>query len=123
ILLRKQGELLEQFSFTSSWYPAFLKIVKQRCNLLQHPQGSVVEARVAFPFNHQPLYLRVSIVPTLFGDKIVFRVLSSHRTLLSLDELGMKRDLQTRFENVLDAGKGLIILCGSSGSGKTTTLY
>ncbi len=123
VLTRKAGVLSEQFSFSASWYPNFLRLMKQRCNLPPHPSGTILEGRVVFPFEQQPLSLRVSIVPTLFGDKIVFRVLNHHKTLMTLDELGMDANLQERYEEVLSGQNGVVLLCGSAGSGKTTTLY
>jgi type IV pilus assembly protein PilB len=69
------------------------------------------------------LDLRVSSLPTLWGEKVVLRVLSKETASLDLDELGLSRaDLEIFLRNVLRPF-GMILITGPTGSGKTTTLY
>jgi general secretion pathway protein E len=67
--------------------------------------------------------LRVSTLPTAFGDKIVIRVLDPAMFLKDLSELGFLEDEQPVFERWLARPTGLLLVCGPTGSGKTTTLY
>src|SRR5580765_3980753 len=67
--------------------------------------------------------LRVSIMPTVHGEKIVLRVLDKSNLSASLDKLGLDGDTFQQFKTAIDAPHGLILVTGPTGSGKTTTLY
>jgi type IV pilus assembly protein PilB len=67
--------------------------------------------------------LRVSVLPTVHGEKIVLRVLDKSNLSASLDKLGLDADTFKQFKGAIDAPHGLILVTGPTGSGKTTTLY
>lgn len=67
--------------------------------------------------------LRVSIMPTVHGEKIVLRVLDKSNLSASIDKLGLDADTFHQFKAAVDAPHGLILVTGPTGSGKTTTLY
>ncbi len=67
--------------------------------------------------------LRVSILPTVHGEKIVLRVLDKTNLSASIDKLGLDGETFRRFKEAIDAPHGLILVTGPTGSGKTTTLY
>src|SRR6478736_688354 len=67
--------------------------------------------------------LRVSIMPTVHGEKIVLRVLDKGNLSASLDKLGLDPDTFGQFKAAVDAPHGLLLVTGPTGSGKTTTLY
>jgi type IV pilus assembly protein PilB len=67
--------------------------------------------------------LRVSVMPTVHGEKIVLRVLDKSNLSASLDKLGLDPDTFRQFKIAVDAPHGLILVTGPTGSGKTTTLY
>ncbi|MEI6195537.1 MAG: ATPase, T2SS/T4P/T4SS family [Verrucomicrobiota bacterium] len=67
--------------------------------------------------------LRVSILPTVHGEKIVLRVLDKTNLSASIDKLGLDPDTFKNFKTAIDAPHGLILVTGPTGSGKTTTLY
>ena len=67
--------------------------------------------------------LRVSIMPTVHGEKIVLRVLDKSNLSASIDKLGLDPDTFAQFKGAVDAPHGLILVTGPTGSGKTTTLY
>jgi len=67
--------------------------------------------------------LRVSILPTVHGEKIVMRVLDKSNLSASLDKLGLDGDTFQQVKQAVDAPHGLILVTGPTGSGKTTTLY
>ncbi len=73
--------------------------------------------------NHNNIDLRVSVLPTIFGEKAVLRILKKDQTLLSLDELGMRKEELTAYRNLINKKNGIILVSGPTGSGKTTTLY
>src|SRR5947209_1312078 len=67
--------------------------------------------------------LRVSIMPTVHGEKLVLRVLDKTNLSASIDKLGLDPDTFHQFKSAVDAPHGLILVTGPTGSGKTTTLY
>ena len=67
--------------------------------------------------------LRVSIVPTLHGEKAVIRMLDRKKTALPLEELGMPADDLEYYKKTIERPQGMIMVCGPTGCGKTTTLY
>jgi type IV pilus assembly protein PilB len=67
--------------------------------------------------------LRVSVLPTVHGEKIVLRVLDKTNLSASVDKLGLDGETFRRFKEAIDAPHGLILVTGPTGSGKTTTLY
>lgn len=73
--------------------------------------------------NKRDVDFRVSICPTLFGEKMVLRILDSSSTLQVIDKLGMDPTQQQHFERALQHSQGMILVTGPTGSGKTVTLY
>jgi type II secretory ATPase GspE/PulE/Tfp pilus assembly ATPase PilB-like protein len=67
--------------------------------------------------------LRISILPTAHGEKIVIRILDKGSLTGGIDQMGMDQDTLTKFRKAIDAPHGMILVTGPTGSGKTTTLY
>jgi len=67
--------------------------------------------------------IRVSIVPTAFGERIVLRLLYRESALLPLDQIGFTGETLTRFNEMIERPHGIVLVTGPTGSGKTTTLY
>jgi type IV pilus assembly protein PilB len=67
--------------------------------------------------------LRVSILPTAYGEKIVIRILDKTALTGSIDQMGMDQGTLDKFKKAIDAPHGMILVTGPTGSGKTTTLY
>ncbi|MHC4783263.1 MAG: GspE/PulE family protein [Planctomycetota bacterium] len=81
------------------------------------------DGRIALTMNGNPIDLRVSILPTMFGESVVLRVLDRTQVNLSLDMLGMQeRDLKV-VQELIHKPNGIVLVTGPTGSGKTTTLY
>ncbi|TYQ13344.1 UNVERIFIED_CONTAM: type IV pilus assembly protein PilB [Acetivibrio alkalicellulosi] len=67
--------------------------------------------------------LRVSVLPTVFGEKIVIRIADKNAFVLTRDQLGFSREDQIKYENILKSPHGIVLVTGPTGSGKSTTLY
>jgi type IV pilus assembly protein PilB len=83
------------------------------------PQDGRMRVRVG----GRDIDLRVSILPTVHGEKCVLRILDKTNLSASLDKLGLDPDTFRRFKAAVDAPHGMILVTGPTGSGKTTTLY
>lgn len=81
------------------------------------------DGRMRVKMGGRDVDLRVSILPTVHGEKCVLRVLDRSNLSASLDKLGLDDDTFRRFKEAVDSPHGLILVTGPTGSGKTTTLY
>lgn len=81
------------------------------------------DGRFATMVDERPIDLRVSTLPTFWGEKAVLRILDKSRTLVSLNQLGFRPDTQKEFEQLINRHQGMLLVTGPTGSGKTTTLY
>lgn len=79
--------------------------------------------RFEFVLDERPIDLRVSTLPTFWGEKAVLRLLDKSRVFVSLNQLGFLPEMQEQFERLLRLPQGLILVTGPTGSGKSTTLY
>ena len=92
-----------------------------KLNIAEHrlPQ----DGRIRFRVGGQDLDIRVSTIPTVYGEGVVLRLLTRESALLSLEKLGMDEDHYRTFTKLLEHPNGIILVTGPTGSGKTTTLY
>jgi type IV pilus assembly protein PilB len=81
------------------------------------------DGRVALVVNGRPIDLRVACLPTVYGEKIVMRILDKSAVMLSLSDLGFTDDNYRRFEAAFRRPHGMALVTGPTGSGKSTTLY
>ncbi|MGB9552961.1 MAG: type II secretion system ATPase GspE [bacterium] len=81
------------------------------------------DGRTPLNVDGKEIDLRVSTLPTIFGEKVVMRILDKSSTLLSLSQLGFQHEAQVVFERIINQPYGMILITGPTGSGKTTTLY
>ncbi|TFW10286.1 GspE/PulE family protein [Oxalobacteraceae bacterium OM1] len=81
------------------------------------------DGRFAVKVKNQQMDVRISTMPTQFGESIVMRLLNQGGGMLRLDSIGMPPSLLKKFRAVLQRPNGLVLVTGPTGSGKTTTLY
>ncbi len=81
------------------------------------------DGRINFQIGGRQIDVRVSVIPMLFGEGIVMRILDKSSVLFTLTELGMDEETYKTFKALIDRPHGIILVTGPTGSGKTTTLY
>ena len=81
------------------------------------------DGRFRIKLNGRDVDLRISILPTVFGEKVVMRVLDKSALNLTLENLGLPSSEQEKFTQAIAAPHGMLLISGPNGSGKTTTLY
>ncbi len=97
-----------------------IKVMSElRTDMKQAPQDGKIRIRI----NDDPLNLRVSIVPIIYGEKVVLRVLAEKNKSLNLSMLGFQDESLKRIVSAYKKPYGMILATGPTGSGKTTTLY
>ncbi len=81
------------------------------------------DGRIRLNVGGHPVDLRVSVLPTMFGESVVMRVLDRSVVMLELENIGMPTGILTSFREVISKPNGIVLVTGPTGSGKTTTLY
>ncbi|MCE2725975.1 MAG: Flp pilus assembly complex ATPase component TadA [Planctomycetaceae bacterium] len=81
------------------------------------------DGRIELNVGGHPVDLRVSVLPTLFGESVVMRVLDRGVVSLDLEKVGMEPAMLRKFREVIKRPNGIVLVTGPTGSGKTTTLY
>ncbi len=81
------------------------------------------DGRIELVVGGHPVDLRVSVLPTMFGESVVMRVLDRSVVSLDLGNVGMNEETIEQFRQVIEKPNGIVLVTGPTGSGKTTTLY
>jgi len=81
------------------------------------------DGRFAIKVKQQQIDVRLSTMPTQYGESVVMRLLNQSGGILSLDKLGMPPEMLEKFRKILHRPNGMVLVTGPTGSGKTTTLY
>ena len=120
---RIDGALTDIESLPKRIQPAVISRVKimSRMNIAERrlPQDGRIKLRVS----GRDIDLRVSTIPTIYGESIVMRILDRGSALIVLDHLGFPEATQQKYEKLITTPYGMILVTGPTGSGKTTTLY
>jgi type IV pilus assembly protein PilB len=87
------------------------------------PQDGRIKIRLRVEERSRDLDLRVSSVPTHFGEKVVMRLLDKSKLQLDMTQLGFDQEPLLRFKDAIDRPYGIVLVTGPTGSGKTNTLY
>ncbi len=123
IRYRIDGILYEIMSIPKDIHPAIVARIKLLAGLKLDEHFTPQDGRFRYEVGSQSIDVRVSVMPTFYGEKAEMRLLESSEKPLSLEELGLSQeDTKVVTENLKKA-YGMIISCGPTGSGKTTTLY
>jgi type II secretory ATPase GspE/PulE/Tfp pilus assembly ATPase PilB-like protein len=102
---------------------AMIKRVKILANMDIAQELVTQGGRISLKVGGQELDLRVSLIPVPGGEGVVMRLLKKGAFNLTLQDLGFEQDTQEQFERLLSQPYGMLLSCGPTGSGKTTTLY
>src|SRR5947199_4525002 len=81
------------------------------------------DGRIELNVGGNPVDMRVSILPTMFGESVVIRVLDRTVVSLDLNKIGMEAEMLATFRGIIAKPNGIILVTGPTGAGKTTTLY
>ncbi len=120
---RIDGIFSELTALPSGLHDQIVSRIKVMANLISHQKMITQEGRISLERESQKHDLRVSIIPTITGEKVVLRLFSATEELLEFEGLGYTDELIQAYEKLLFSLRGMVIMTGPSGSGKTTTLY
>ena len=123
IRLKADGVLQEMVPPPKHLAFAITTRIKVMANLDIAERRMPQDGRIELTVGGHPVDLRVSVLPTLFGESVVMRVLDRGVVSLNLDKIGMEAEMLRKFREVMRRPNGIVLVTGPTGSGKTTTLY
>lgn len=120
---RLDGILYDMFSPPKHVQSTLISRVKIMAKLDIAEKRLPQDGRIELKVGNKEIDVRVSTLPTAFGERVVLRLLDKSSVLISLHELGMPKDRLKVFSKEIRASNGIVLVTGPTGSGKTTTLY
>lgn len=123
VRLRIDGELQEQVMKEKRISAALVSRLKIMSGLDISEKRLPQDGRFNIRVQGKSIDVRLSTLPTPYGECVVMRLLDQSAGILSLDAIGMPANVRTRFETLIQRPHGMVLVTGPTGSGKTTTLY
>jgi general secretion pathway protein E/type IV pilus assembly protein PilB len=123
VRIRIDGVLLQRYLLQKEQYPALINKIKIIAHLDIAEKRLPQDGRILFENDNTKIDIRVSVIPTLYGEKVVLRLLSNDTTKIDLSSIGLTQFDLTNYLEGIKRPNGIILICGPTGSGKTTTLY
>ena len=123
IRIKAEGVLYEMVPPPRHLAFAITTRIKVMSNLDIAERRMPQDGRIELMVGGHPVDLRVSVLPTIFGESVVMRVLDRSVVNLSLANVGMDDNMLKSFRTAIDRPNGIVLVTGPTGSGKTTTLY
>ncbi|WP_017472734.1 GspE/PulE family protein [Amphibacillus jilinensis] len=120
---RVDGMLRNERTLPKRMQNALIARVKILANLNITETRRPQDGRIRMVIDAKPIDLRVSTLPTVFGEKVVIRMLDLTNIFKTLTELDLTKQTLEKYQELINRPSGLILLTGPTGSGKTTTLY
>ena len=123
IRYRIDGILREQYIMPRNVHDAVVSRIKILSNLKIDEKRVPQDGRFFFSASGTDVDLRISTLPTTYGEKVVMRILQKSQKVPTLPDLGLRGLALKNLMEAIERPHGIIIICGPTGSGKTTTLY
>lgn len=123
VRFRVDGLLQEGVSTTKAMHSGVVSRIKVMSNLDIAEHRIPQDGRFKIKIGEKEVDFRVSVLPSYFGEKVVLRVLDKSQAILNLEKLGFETSPLNALKKAATHPHGMIVICGPTGSGKTTTLY
>ncbi len=120
---RIDGALQEMAPLPFRYRAAIVSRMKIMADLDISERRLPQDGRIKVKIGDRTVDLRVSVLPTIFGEKVVMRILDSKSLMVDLTRLGFEEQALKQFESAINLPYGIILVTGPTGSGKTTSLY
>jgi len=120
---RIDGVLYEMLPVPKTLAPALVARIKVMSHLDISERRMPQDGKIPIRIGDKEVDLRVSSLPTMFGESVVIRILDRSVVSLDIDKVGFTDDLLAQFKQVIEEPNGIVVVTGPTGSGKTTTLY
>ncbi|MBR6360772.1 MAG: type II/IV secretion system protein, partial [Clostridia bacterium] len=123
VRFRIDGSLVKVMGYDINMLPVMVTRLKIMGGMDISEKRKPQDGRITVEVDHSEYDVRVSILPTSYGEKVVMRIASTVALTRTKAQLGMRDHELTRFDHILSNPNGIILVTGPTGSGKSTTLY
>jgi len=126
IRMRIDGALHPVAELDSDRYRMILGALASRANIstaANEPQSGHMQKEIMIDGNSHLLNMRIEVIPTMYGQDAVIRLFNYDESMLSLDRLGIGPDERKEIDEIISHPRGMVLMVGPTGSGKSTTLY
>lgn len=123
VRFRIDGLLHNIFELEKGVFTNIANQIKYQCKMKLNITNEPQDGRFSFIVNNRKVDIRVSVLPTEYGETFVCRILDSQRHIVDFQELGFSGSALAHMKHILNVKYGMILITGPTGSGKTTTLY
>ena len=126
IRMRIDGALHPVAELDSDRYRVILGALASRANIstaANEPQSGHLQKEITVDGVTHLLNMRVEVIPTMYGQDAVLRLFNYDESMLSLDRLGIGQDERKEIDEIISHPRGMVLMVGPTGSGKSTTLY
>ncbi|MCA1064557.1 GspE/PulE family protein (plasmid) [Rossellomorea sp. AcN35-11] len=123
VRLRLDGELVDYTTVPRKWHSQLISRLKIMANLDTSNRLEPQDGEIRFKYNNRLINLRLSTLPLMTKEKIVIRLLGNASSIKPLEEIGFNEESYTMIVDALNKKKGMILVTGPTGSGKSSTLY
>ncbi len=123
VRIRIDGLMVERYKLDKKEYPSLVNKIKIMSNLDIAEKRLPQDGRIFFAYQGNKFDIRVSVLPTLHGEKVVLRLLNNDATNIDIQKLGFSEFDLTNYMEGVKRPNGILLISGPTGSGKTTTLY
>ena len=123
VRLRIDGALFEYMKIDIRFFKALIARIKVLADLDITESRRPQDGRIAISYRGAPVDIRISTLPVNLGERVVLRFFKSKSFSISLEGLGLSETLVKKLRRTIAAQSGILLVCGPTGSGKTTTIY
>ena len=123
IRIRVDGKMKEMLNLELDLYPSLTSVIKYRANMDITEKRLPQDGRIDVKIKDAVIDIRISTVPTTYGEKIVLRLLNRDSFLKTKYELGFSNEAVEKIQKIIKQRTGILLVTGPTGSGKTTTVY
>src|SRR5690606_25468760 len=123
IRYRIDGVMMTERTLPKSMQSVLTARVKIMANLNITESRVPQDGRIKMTVNFKPIDIRVSTLPSIYGEKIVMRILDLSNALDSFDKIGFSEENAAKFQKMIERPNGIVLITGPTGSGKSSTLY
>jgi general secretion pathway protein E len=120
---RIDGVLYERLQPPKQFQSALISRIKIMANLDIAEKRLPQDGRIKIKIAHKEVDIRVSSIPTAFGERVVLRLLDKNATIYDLEDIGLAEQNYRQISRLIKKSHGIILVTGPTGSGKSTTLY
>ncbi len=123
IRIRVDGKMKEMLNLDLGLYPSLASVIKYKADMDITEKRLPQDGRIDIKIKDSIVDIRISTVPTTYGEKIVLRLLNRDSFLKTKDELGFSKAAVEKIQEIINKKTGILLITGPTGSGKTTTVY